>query len=951
MKPKIIYPLLPILATLCFIWPSFSAFSDEILYQTSFESPAFTPGLLLRGQDDWRMHHDPEAIFVSAANPRTGTQCLRFDGPLLVPLANGNSVAYCWSGALEALDNNPPPIIELTASVRLDGPQTGMLGTPDQDLMSANIYASEIRSDGLAYNLAGFLVSSAGRIFTSSQVPEDRYKYSVPYTLGTYRTLRLRVDFLARRVTWCVDGVELGSGAFSPTGDRLASGFLFMQGPTDRRTTPEYDYDPATYTAYFDDYSLVSIPAEGPTLLVEHPFGTRLAKGSAVVDFDNRLVGTTSSRVFMLRNAGNAPLGGVTVTVDGPHAAEFALTAPPSGTVAPGGNTPFTITFTPAAEGARSATLRIASNDPDDNPFTLVLTGRGRSPAEIVQQAYLKASNTETFDFFGTSVAISGDTMVVGAPNEDSNARGVNGTQSNNSASDSGAAYIFVRNGNAWVQQAYLKASNTEPINPPRFNVFRWDFFGSSVAISGDTVVVGAPAEGSSATGVNADQSDNSANGAGAVYVFVREGTNWTQQAYLKASNTGGLLPGQNFGGDRFGTSVSVSDGTIVVGAPAEDSKATGVNGDQSDNSATDSGAAYVFARKGTNWTQEAYLKASNTEKDDSFGLSVSVSGDAIVVGTWNEDSDATGVNGNQNNNSAANSGAAYVFAREGTNWTQQAYLKASNTGTEDNFGYSVVVSGDVIVVGAPYESSNATGVNGNQTNNSAYASGATYVFVREGTDWVQQAYLKASNTQAEEYFGGSVSISGDSIVVGAPYESSNATGVNGNQNNNSAFASGATYVFVREGTIWTQQAYLKASNTGGPSSGRPNGDNFGYSVAVSGGTVVVGAWEEDSDATGVNGNQKNNSAGESGAVYVFTGAGPLAPGLPPRIVSIVRAPGGAIVLPVETAPGRSYTLQVSEDLAAWTDLSTRPATTNRIEFTDTPAANTVKRFYRVEQR
>jgi hypothetical protein len=228
--------------------------------------------------------------------------------------------------------------------------------------------------------------------------------------------------------------------------------------------------------------------------------------------------------------------------------------------------------------------------------------------------------------------------------------------------------------------------------------------------------------------------------------------------------------------------------------------------------------------------------------------------------------------------------------------------------------------------------------------------SGAAYVFVREGTTWTQQAYLKASNTGAEDYFGYSVAVSGDTVVMGAPEDDSNATGVNGNQANNSAAGAGAAYVFVREGTTWTQQAWLKASNTGGPSSGRPNGDNFGYSVAVSGDTVAVGAWEEDSNATGVNGSQSNNSAGESGAAYVFTGAGPPAPEPVPDILSVARNPAGAIALTVGTVPGWNYTLQVSHDMATWTDLATRLATGAQVDFTNTPPAALGQRFYRVKR-
>ena len=229
---------------------------------------------------------------------------------------------------------------------------------------------------------------------------------------------------------------------------------------------------------------------------------------------------------------------------------------------------------------------------------------------------------------------------------------------------------------------------------------------------------------------------------------------------------------------------------------------------------------------------QQAYLKASNTDANDRFGHAVAVSGDTVVVAADYESSNATGVNGDQSDNSAFVAGAAYVFVRNGTTWSQQAYLKASNTELGDQFGHAVAVSGDTVVIGANFESSNATGVNGNQSDNSASEAGAAYVFVRNGTTWSQQAYLKASNTDAGDSFGISVAVSGDTVVVGADLESSNATGVNGNQSDNSADSAGAAYVFVRNGTTWSQQAYLKASNTDA-------GDAFGISVSISGGTVV----------------------------------------------------------------------------------------------------------------
>ncbi len=471
----------------------------------------------------------------------------------------------------------------------------------------------------------------------------------------------------------------------------------------------------------------------------------------------------------------------------------------------------------------------------------------------IRQQAYLQASNTDEFDNFGQSVAISGDTVVIGANFEDSSATGINGDQTDNSAVDSGAVYVFTRSGDRWSQQAYLKASNTEG----------GDKFGSSVAINGDTVVVGANFEDSIATGINGDQTDNSPFDSGAAYVFTRSGSSWSQQAYLKASNT----RRNTGGGDQFGVSVAIDGDTVVVGAYVEDGNATGINGDQTNFSASNSGAAYVFTRSDSSWSQQAYLKASNTGVFNQFGISVAIAGDTVVVGANLEDSNATGVNGDQTVNSGTSTGAAYVFTRNGSNWSQQAYLKASNTGAGDHFGSSVAIAGDTVVVGANGEDSNTTGIDGDQMDNSANFAGAAYVFNRSGSDWSQQAYLKASNTGIGQKFGRSVAVSDDTVVVGAYLENSNATGINGNQTDTSGqhagAASGAGYVFTRSGSTWSQQAYIKASNT-------DESDQFGWSVAIADDTIVFGALLEDSNATGIDGNTSDNTVSAAGAVYVF---------------------------------------------------------------------------------
>ena len=304
----------------------------------------------------------------------------------------------------------------------------------------------------------------------------------------------------------------------------------------------------------------------------------------------------------------------------------------------------------------------------------------------IAQQAFLKASNNHgpTSDNFGFSVAVSGDTVVVGASEEDGGSPGVNGTP-NEAVSDSGAAYVFVRSGGTWSQQAYLKSPNP--------GVF--DQFGFSVAVSGDTLIVGACREDGSATGVNGTHND-SASDSGAAYVFTRSGSTWSQQAYLKASNTGIS--------DYFGLSVAAAGDTVYVGTIFEDGGTPGVNG-ASNESVGDSGAAYVFTNTGGAWSQQAYLKASNPGSGDNFGYSIAAAGDTVVIGAYKEDSGISGVNGTPNEG-AIDSGAAYVFTRSEGTWSQQAFLKASNTGASDQFGHSVGVSGDTVVVGANQEDS-----------------------------------------------------------------------------------------------------------------------------------------------------------------------------------------------------------------------------------------------------
>jgi len=269
-----------------------------------------------------------------------------------------------------------------------------------------------------------------------------------------------------------------------------------------------------------------------------------------------------------------------------------------------------------------------------------------------------------------------------------------------------GAAYVFVRNGTTWTQQQKLTASDG----------VLYDHFGISVAISGNTVVVGA-------------------GGWGAAYIFVRSGTTWTQQQKLIASD--GAV------GDLFGDSVAISWDTVVVGAPSPYYPYPG------------QGAAYVFVRSGTTWTQQQKLTASDSEPYDQFGASVAISGDTVVVGR--PDYGAMG--------------AAYVFVRSGTTWTQQQKLTASDGKVYDFLGYTIAISGNTMVIGAPISN---IGANTYQ--------GAAYVFARSGTTWTQQQKLTASDGGFNHWFGTSVAISADKVVVGA-------IGVD--------YGSGAAYVFV----------------------------------------------------------------------------------------------------------------------------------------------------------
>ena len=420
-----------------------------------------------------------------------------------------------------------------------------------------------------------------------------------------------------------------------------------------------------------------------------------------------------------------------------------------------------------------------------------------RAGGRWTQQAYIKASNAGAQDGFGSSVALSddGNTLAVGARTEEGGAIGVDGDQSDNTAVNAGAVYVLARSDGVWRQQAYVKASNVDA----------YDRFGVSVALSADGAIlaVGAPGEDSAATGVDGDQRDNTANSAGAVYIFAHADGGWAQQAYVKASNTDAY--------DRFGVSVALSnDGvTLAVGSRLEDSAAAGIDGDQRDNTAEQAGAVYVFVHSEGGWGQQAYIKASNADAKDEFGVSVALSadGNTLAVGAGGEGSAATGVDGDQRDNTASGAGAVYVFSRDDGHWAQQAYVKASNAegvsvhgfGHGDFFSQvALSADGNTLVVGAKGESSAAKGVGGDQYDNTASEAGAVYVFIRAGDEWTQRAYVKAPNGNIWDRFGSSVALSanGDTLAVAAPQEGSAATGIGGEQDDNSMDLAGAVYLY-----------------------------------------------------------------------------------------------------------------------------------------------------------
>jgi len=316
------------------------------------------------------------------------------------------------------------------------------------------------------------------------------------------------------------------------------------------------------------------------------------------------------------------------------------------------------------------------------------------------------------------------------------------------------------------------------------------DAFGYALAISGDTAVVGAVTADTEA-GVD----------AGAAYVYVRIGNDWVHQA--------DLIPADLAAGDQFGYSVAIDGDTIVVGADWVDLPGK-----------SNCGAAFVFVRNGTTWTQQQKLIAFDGAASDFFGVSAGISGDTVVIGAPGD-----------NTSGGTNAGSAYVYVRQGTSWIEQDRLFASDAAANDFFsGYAVSIDGDTIVVGAINDNT-AAGTD----------AGSAYVYVRSGTSWSQEAHLIPSPHAAFDYFGASVALSGDTIIASA--SSDTIAGVD----------AGSAFVFRRTGTTWTQEALLFSPV---PFAG----ELFGWWVGLSGDRAIVGAPADPNIGVG----------SESGTAYVF---------------------------------------------------------------------------------
>ncbi len=395
-----------------------------------------------------------------------------------------------------------------------------------------------------------------------------------------------------------------------------------------------------------------------------------------------------------------------------------------------------------------------------------LLAAADRVGGATAQVAKLTASDAAAEDRLGRAIAMTDDTLLLGAWTDDHSA----------SVVDAGTVYVFNLIDGVWTETQKLQASDAAS----------GDQYGVEVAIDGDLAVVGSFRDDDPAAGAD----------AGSVYVYARTATGWVEEAKITASDAAA--------GDEFGHTVRLSGETILVGTWNDD------------DDGTNSGSAYVYTRSGTGWTEQAKLTASDAAAGDQYGISVAISGDTAAVGSWRDD------------DTGADSGSVYIYRRTGTTWQEEAKLTAPGGRAGDRFGGRMAADADTVLVGAWRDDD--LGVD----------SGSAHIFVRNGSTWSHQAKLNGADTGARDAFGLAAALSGDRAVITAWRDDQQASNA------------GAAYVFERTGSQWSQTAKLMADDGG-------VGDELGVRVGLAGDTVVVGAWQHD------------DGASNTGAAYVFS--------------------------------------------------------------------------------
>ena len=417
------------------------------------------------------------------------------------------------------------------------------------------------------------------------------------------------------------------------------------------------------------------------------------------------------------------------------------------------------------------------------------------------------ASDRGTGDNFGATysevIAIEGDYAIVGASFEDHDATG------GNFASNAGSVYIFKNTNGIWSQVQKIVASDRAAE----------DQFGTSVAISGDYIVVGAFNEDEDATGANY------ALNAGSAYIFKNTSGTWSQVQKIVASDREAY--------DAFGVSVAISGDYVIVGASGEDQDVVGAN------YVANAGSAYIFKNTSGTWSEVQKIGASDRGAQDNFGVYVAISGDYAFVGVPWEDEDVSG------NNYMSVAGSAYIFKNTSGTWSQVQKIVASDRAAGDQFGTSVAMSGDYVIIGAFAEDEDATGAN------YALNAGSAYIFKNTSGTWSEVQKIVTSDRAAGDYFSVSLAISGDYAIVSAYGQDYDAAGANYVVN------SGAAYIFKNTSGTWSEVQKIVASD-------RATSDNFGFAVAISSDYIIVGARSEDHDAAGANYVQ------DAGSAYIF---------------------------------------------------------------------------------